>query len=137
MKYNLKPKEMPVISIDFDGVIVEDKYPEIGDPISGAIETINEWYDAGYWIIINSCRESGKEWIDMFDFLRREISYHELNDNLDWRIEKYGTDPRKIGADIYIDDHNIETVWSGVNKFKWDQYKKTVEMVRFRMELSK
>ena len=118
---------MPVISIDFDGVIVEDKWPEIGDPIPGAIETINEWYDAGYWIIINSCRDSGKEWRDMFDWLRSEISFHEINDNLDWRIDKYATNPRKIGADIYIDDHNIEQCRFKVDGSIWGRYAWIVE----------
>ncbi len=116
-----------VISIDFDGVIVEDKWPEIGDPIPGAIETINAWYDAGHWIIINSCRDSGKEWRDMFDWLRSEISFHEINDNLDWRIDKYGTNPRKIGADIHIDDHNIEQCRFKVDGSIWGRYAWIVE----------
>ena len=125
--YGLEPQQMPVISIDFDGCIVEDKWPDIGDPIPGAIETINEWYDAGYWIIINSCRDSGKEWRDMFDWLRSEISFHEINDNLDWRIDKYGTNPRKIGADIYIDDHNIEQCRFKVDGSIWGRYAWIVE----------
>ena len=29
-----------VIAVDFDGTIVTHRYPEIGKPISGAVETI-------------------------------------------------------------------------------------------------
>ena len=111
-----------VISIDFDGVIVTDKWPDIGDPIPGAIETINEWYDAGYWIIINSCRDH-KEKADMTVWLQRAgVRYHAMNENLVWRIAQYGTDPRKIGADIYIDDHNIGICLRHIDRCEWDRF---------------
>ena len=117
--YELKPEEMPVISIDFDGVIVTDKWPDIGEEIPGAVGTINGWYDAGYWIIINSCRDH-KEKADMIVWLQRAgVRYHAMNENLVWRICMYGTDPRKIGADIYIDDHNILLCNDNINQSAW------------------
>ena len=125
--YGLEPQQMPVISIDFDGCIVEDKWPKIGPAIPGAIETINAWYDAGYWIIINSCRDH-KEKADMTVWLQRAgVRYHAMNENLVWRIAQYGTDPRKIGADIYIDDHNIEQCRFKVDGSIWGRYAWIVE----------
>ena len=126
--YGLEPQQMPVISIDFDGVIVQDKWPEIGEEIPGAVSTINQWYDAGYWIIINSCRDSVHERVLLKDWLRHNcVPYHAINENLEWRIKKYGTDPRKIGADIYIDDHNIEQCRFKVDGSIWGRYAWIVE----------
>ena len=93
-----------VIAVDFDGTIVTNKYPDIGYLKRNAKKVINELYDAGHEIIINSCRQ-GKEEQDMIDFLKQMgIKYSAVNENLGYRIEEYGNDCRKIGADVYIDD---------------------------------
>ena len=117
-----------VISIDFDGVIVEDAWPEVGDIIPGARETIRKWYDVdGHWIIINSCR-TGDELEAMIGVLNYyKIPFDAINENLAWRIAQYGTDPRKIGADIYIDDHNIEQCRFKVDGSIWGRYAWIVE----------
>ncbi len=117
-----------VISIDFDGVIVEDAWPEVGDIIPGACETIKKWHDVdGHWIVINSCR-TGDELEAMIGVLNYyKIPFDAINENLAWRIVKYGTDPRKIGADIYIDDHNIEQCRFKVDGSIWGAYRKIVE----------
>lgn len=93
-----------VIAIDFDGTIVTNKYPDIGYLKRNAKKVINELFDAGHEIIINTCRQ-GKEEQDMIDFLKLiGIKYSTVNENLCYRIEEYENDCRKIGADIYIDD---------------------------------
>ena len=93
-----------VIAIDFDGTIVTNKYPDIGYLKRNAKKVINELFDAGHEIIINSCRQ-GKEEQDMIDFLKQMgIKYSAVNENLCYRIEEYNNDCRKIGADVYIDD---------------------------------
>ena len=98
---------MPVIAIDFDGTIVEDQYPDIGDDQPGAIEAINTLYDHGYCIIINSCRAREKQdemrvWLD-----ENSVKYCHINENCRERIVNYRTDCRKISADCYIDDKGI------------------------------
>ena len=93
-----------VIAIDFDGTIVTNKYPDIGYLKRNAKEVINELFDAGHDIIINSCRQ-GREEREMVEFLiDNEIKFNAVNENLCYRIEEYGNDCRKIGADVYIDD---------------------------------
>ncbi len=93
-----------VIAVDFDGTIVTNKYPDIGYLKRNAKKVINELFDAGHEIIINTCRQ-GKEEQDMIDFLKQMgIMYSTVNENLCYRIEEYGNDCRKIGADVYIDD---------------------------------
>ena len=98
---------MPIIAIDFDGTIIQDKYPDIGNPYPGAIQAINELYDDGYCIIIDSCRARDKE-DEMIDWLNRNgVKYCHCNENCRILIRRYSTDCRKISADIYIDDKSL------------------------------
>jgi len=118
-EYGIDPYDMPVIGIDFDGTIVFDAYPKIGDPIPGAIETINKWFNAGFWIVIHSCRAKEYEfnlveWLD-----EHEVLYHTVNENLSWRIQKYGGDTRKMSLDINIDDKNISMLGESINEASW------------------
>ena len=95
------------IAVDFDGTIVENKYPEIGDPIQGAIQTLQAWKARGHTIIINSCR-SGVHQAQMEAWLiRNHVAHDYINENDPARTEQYGSDCRKISADIYIDDHDV------------------------------
>jgi len=118
-EYGIDPYDMPVIGIDFDGTIVYDAYPEIGEPIPGAIETINKWYNEGFWIVIHSCR-AGEYEADMCRWIyENKLDVHRINNNLDWRIEKYGGDTRKMSLDINIDDKNISMLGESINEASW------------------
>ncbi len=46
-----------VIAVDFDGTIVEHKYPRIGDEIPFAIDTLKELIKDGHQLILWSVRE--------------------------------------------------------------------------------
>lgn len=125
-KYGLDPYDMPVIGIDFDGTIVTDAYPDIGDPIPGSIETINKWFNEGFFIVIHSCRAGIYEddmsmWLDMHN-----VRYHTVNKNLEWRIEKYGGDTRKMSVDINIDDKNIDQLGQTTNEYRWMDFESQV-----------
>ena len=98
---------MPIIAIDFDGTIVKDEYPGIGKALPGAIPAINELYDDGYCIIINSCRARERE-DEMIDWLNRNgVKYCHCNENCCERIVNYRTDCRKISADCIVDDKSL------------------------------
>ena len=108
---------MPVISVDFDGTICgSDKdWPAIGTPIPDAIETLQALHAAGFCLIINTCR-IGLAHHHMLEYLRdNKIPYCRVNANCERRIRLYGGDCRKISADCYIDDKNIEALRFGVN----------------------
>lgn len=96
-----------IYGIDFDGTIVEEKFPEIGKPIGCVLDFIRELQADGHkWILI-TMRE-GKYLDDAVAWLREHHLYPDaVNDNLPERIEKWGNNPRKIYADFYIDDHNV------------------------------
>ena len=109
-----------IIAIDFDGTIHNGVYPDIGDPIEGAIEAIRQIKEDGNFIIIWTCRESKRndemiEWLD-----KNKIPFDSINENASFMIEKFNSDSRKIFADIYIDDRNI----GGLPK--WEQITKTL-----------
>lgn len=93
-------KKSAVIAIDFDGTIVEHKYPAIGAPIKGAIETIKELQARGHKIILWTMR-SGKE-------LDEAVAYLQKNGITPWGVNQnpeqdWSTSP-KAYAQIYIDD---------------------------------
>lgn len=108
-----------IISVDFDGICCELAYPEIGCVREGASEYINKLYDEGYGIVINTCR-SGEYEQAAIDFLKEHnIKYHYINENFPYLINLYGMDCRKISADVYIDDKNLN--WSNPSwKEKYD-----------------
>lgn len=96
------------ISLDCDGTIWEDKYPDVGELLPNAKEVINYWYSRSHTIVINTCRalhyaENAKNYL-----IANGIKFDFFNENDDKLIQKYGTDTRKISADAYIDDksHN-------------------------------
>ena len=98
---------MVILAVDFDGTIVKDEYPGIGKALPGAIQAINELYDDGYCIIINSCRARDKE-DEMIDWLNRNgVKYCHANENCQCRVVSYRTDCRKISADCIIDDKSL------------------------------
>lgn len=107
-----------VIAVDFDGTICTLGYPEIGRERKGAKERINQLYDEGYAIVINTCRQ-GKAAEDAKTFLKiRGIKYDEFNENMPFLIDLYGCDTRKISADVYIDDKCLFDIPSWKDKYK-------------------
>jgi len=93
--------------IDFDGTIVTNKWPEIGEMMPNAKRIINLLASLGHKIIINTCRsgehaENARSWL-----IANGIKFHSFNENLPEQIEFYGSDTRKMSGDIYIDDRQL------------------------------
>lgn len=98
--------ESKLIAIDFDGTIVEDRYPEIGKPIIFAFETMKKLQEDGHRLILWTYR-TGKALEEAVSFCKDNgIEFHGVNNN--YIEEEYSPEiPRKIKADIFIDDRNI------------------------------
>ena len=96
-----------IYGIDFDGTIVKENFPAIGEPIKAVVDFIRRVQDTGNkWILI-TMRE-GELLKDALSFLAiNGLTPDAVNDNLPERVEKWGNNPRKIYADYYIDDHNV------------------------------
>jgi len=98
-----------IIAIDFDGTIIEHKFPDIGPLKLNAKEVINKLYEEGYYIIIWTCR-GGSELLKVYDFMKNKgFLYHKINENRPFRELGFAPFP-KIYADIYIDDKNLGSV---------------------------
>lgn len=109
--------EHKVFAIDFDGTIsTEENFPDTGSPIPFAKEVINHIRDLGGIVIIWTCRSGDAELAAKKYLADHEISYDYMNENCSLMKDKYGNDPRKIGADIYIDDKNMfeEINWNKI-----------------------
>jgi hydroxymethylpyrimidine pyrophosphatase-like HAD family hydrolase len=95
-----------IIAVDFDGTIVEHKYPKIGKEIPYAVKTLKLIQEKGHKLILWTYR-SGKELDDAVKFCeKRGLTFHAVNN--DFEGEEFdNTYSRKIYADIYIDDRNL------------------------------
>jgi len=95
-----------VIAIDFDGTIVEHRYPFIGKIRPFAFETLEALQIKGHRLILWSHR-AGKKLDEAVSFCRSNgIEFYAVNKN--YPEEKWDeNDSRKILADIYIDDRNL------------------------------
>lgn len=100
------PKNSKVIAIDFDGTIVEDRYPSIGKPMMFAFETMKMLQKDGHRLILWTYREDN-ELQDAVEFCKKEgIEFYAVNKNFPEEIYDPSI-PRKLKADIFIDDRNI------------------------------
>ena len=95
------------VAVDFDGTIVADRFPQIGELQSGAKDTLQRLHKEGHRIILWTCR-SGELLVEAVNFLLwHGIPFDQVNDNLRENVEQYGGNSRKVCADIYIDDRNL------------------------------
>ncbi len=94
------------IAVDFDGTIVENKYPGIGKPVLFAFETLKKLQEEGHHLILWTYR-SGRELEEAVNFCKRKgLEFYAVNKS--YPEENYDEAlSRKIQADIFIDDRNF------------------------------
>ena len=96
-----------IIAIDFDGTISRGKFPAIDGLQPYAKDVINRLFEAGHYLIINTCR-SGEQCLEAVNFmLQQGIPFNRVNDNHPDQIAQYNNNSRKIYAHVYIDDKNL------------------------------
>ena len=108
------------IAVDFDGTIVEHKYPQIGKEKLFAFETIKQLIKQKHQLILWTYR-AGKELDEAVEFcMENGVEFFAVNKN--YPEEHYdGSISRKIDADVYIDDRNVggfpgwSTIWQIIN----------------------
>ncbi|MEX0983262.1 MAG: hypothetical protein WD577_12755 [Bacteroidales bacterium] len=95
------------IAVDFDGTIVEHKYPAIGRPLLFAFETMKKLQEQRHQLILWTYR-NGKELDEAVEFCRKNgIEFYAVNKNYPEEEFDEKSVSRKIQADYYIDDRNI------------------------------
>ena len=96
------------IAGDVDGTLVEHKYPEIGAKKLFAFETLRELQKRGDQLILWTYR-SGRELDEAVEFCRKNgVEFYAVNRNYPEEEFNESETSRKIDADVYIDDRNVE-----------------------------
>ena len=100
-----------IIAVDFDGILCENRFPEIGPPVYPVISAVRQLIDAGHEVVLWTSRngaelEAAVKWCE-----DRGLRFCAVNEPAPTNEEKYRDvypiQTRKIYADIYIDDHSI------------------------------
>lgn len=96
------------IAVDFDGTLVTHEYPKIGKPIPFAIETLKKLQtDDHHQIILWSVRE-GELLEEAVEYCRKKgLEFYAVNSNYPEETVVEHSAPRKLTADLFIDDRNL------------------------------
>lgn len=97
-----------VIAVDFDGTIVEHRYPAIGKELPFAIEVLKKLQEEQHKLILWSVRE-GKLLDDALNFCKeRGLEFYAVNRDYPEESEEANRHfSRKLKADMFIDDRNL------------------------------
>jgi predicted kinase len=104
------PPRYRFYAFDFDGTIVQNKFPDIGEIIPETVEKMNKlWEDLANIIIVWSCRTGEHEDAIRQFILKNKIPFDFINENL-----CFETGSRKIFAHEYYDDrsHNLGKIYA-------------------------
>ena len=96
-----------VIAVDFDGTIVEHRYPKIGEEVPFAVETLKLLQQDKHRLILWSVREGelldeAVEWCK-----QRGLEFYSVNKDYPEEEKKHQGFSRKLKADLFIDDRNV------------------------------
>ena len=111
------PNKNLIIAIDFDGTIVEDAYPRIGNPMIFAFETMKKLQSEGHRLILWTYRSDIKLQ-EAVDFCKQQgLEFYAINKS--YPEEEFDDKvSRKIHANLFVDDRNIGGFigWTKVHK---------------------
>ena len=118
-----KKKKDRIIGIDFDGTLatIVQPYPAIGEPIQEVIDYILEEQSKGAHLVLVTMREGMALEGALMWCEDHGIKFEAVNDNLSYMKEWFGSNPRKIFCNEYIDDNNfggIEKIIEEIKKMK-------------------
>ena len=95
------------IAVDFDGTIVEHRYPAIGPEKPFAIDTLKYLCAQRHKLILWTVREG--ELLDeaVAYCQRRGLEFYAINKNYPEEKPTHDGYSRKLQADLFIDDRNL------------------------------
>ena len=124
-----------IIAVDFDGTIVEHRYPSIGKELPFATETLKKLVEEGHRLILWTVRE-GHLLEDAVNFCReRGLEFYAVN--RDYPEEEKGRNnhfSRKLKADLWIDDRNLGGLPDWGTIYEMVHHKLTYEDLMHRYE---
>lgn len=103
-----------IIAVDFDGTLVEDKFPLIGEPKKSKvdkgtfIDDLIKIQNRGHKLILFTCRE-GEFLEEAVKFCKEKgLVFDAVNENLRSTLKWWnGKVSRKPFANVYIDDRAV------------------------------
>lgn len=95
------------IAVDFDGTLADTDATKIYSPNTKLINYLINRREQGDKIILWTCREGSRlnqavEWCN-----HHGLEFDAVNDNLSG-LKLFGLNPRKVAADVYIDDMMVD-----------------------------
>lgn len=104
-----------IIAVDFDGTLIRGGFPNVenGEPNTRLFKELIKAQKRGDKIILWTCRD-GKLLQDALAFCHRMgLVFDFVNENDPENMEALGFDhePRKVVADLYIDDLSVQPKW--------------------------
>lgn len=94
-------------AIDFDNTLSLELYPETGDPVPGAIETVKELEEKGYSVYLWTNRTGLALFKAILWTRKHGIMLKGANFEKDPNLVDFENISPKIFADYYIDDKNL------------------------------
>ena len=95
------------IAVDFDGTIVEHRYPKIGEEIPFATETLKILAQERHKLILWTVRE-GELLEEAIEWCRqRGVFFYSVNKDYPEDEKSHNGFSRKLKADLFIDDRNL------------------------------
>ena len=96
-----------IIAVDFDGTIVEHKYPAIGNELPFATSTLRMLASERHRLILWTVRR-GKLLEEAVEWCRKHgVEFYAVNKNFPEEILDGDNCYGKINADLFIDDRNL------------------------------
>lgn len=106
-----------IIAVDFDGILCENEFPKIGKPNYEVISRIRQLQDQGHETVLWTTRngaelEAAVAWCEDYGLHFSSVNAPAPSNREEYK-DVYPVESRKIYANYYIDDHNIEFVVQG------------------------
>ena len=127
-----------LIAVDFDGTIVEHRYPHIGKEIPFAVKTLIKLQEEGHQLILWSVRE-GRLLDEAVEWCKAKgLEFYAVNSNYpDENVDRDAIRCRKLRADYFIDDRNVGGLpdWGIIyqmisNNWSWWNYMEEVQGIQ-------
>lgn len=94
-------------AVDFDGTLHFGRYPNIGPANEDLIDVLKGARVLGVLLVLWTSRE-GAVLDEAIEWCRGHgLEFDSVNDNPQQTIDLFGYNPRKVAADLYIDDRAI------------------------------
>jgi hypothetical protein len=110
-----------IVCVDFDGTVVEHKYPYVGSGVPNAEDTLKKLVSKGHQLILFTMR-SGKELEDAVKwYVDKEIPLYGINVN---PTQKQWTKSPKAYGQLYIDDCGLGCPLTELGYVDWLEVEK-------------